>query len=328
MPDALSSTIPIWCAVLNRVLLPSHPQSSQLFLPPHLLSTTHAQIEALLPSFAASLRALDLSLPTCLTKPLRPFWVTHDSILPSGDEASVIFDDFRPVICCTASRRVVGATEADTQGYIQGAGDDTENWAHGLTAELFWQSDDSLSTMAEAELPALIERLISEAKDKPHGESALTLVAPSISVCALPAPSNGDGCVVSLTSGPWASKDSWTESKTHLEIPLGKSKTASRNMRLALPTICDFVSKSLQTGGNALFACESGKDLSIGAALAVLCYLFDDEGNFRGLPEGRTFTKDKVRKKLGIIMTAYPGANPSRNTLQSVNSFLMGRGES
>lgn len=326
MPDALSTTIPIWCAVLNRVLLPHHPDSSRLFLPPHLLRTTHAQIEALLPAFAASLRALDLSsLPTCLSKPLRPFWVTQDSVLPSDDQGGVIFDDFRPVICCTASRRVVGATEADTQGYIQGAGDDTENWAHGLTAELFWKHEETLLRTPESDLPALIEELIAAARAEQSGDSPLTQLAPSIFVCALPAPAGIASCVVSLTSAPWAPKESWVASKTHIEIPLGRSKAASRNLRLALPVICEFASESMQMGNDVVVACESGKDLSVGAALAVLCYLFDKEGNFRGIPDGETFTKDGVKKKLGVIMTAYPAANPSRNTLQSVNSFLMGR---
>jgi tRNA A64-2'-O-ribosylphosphate transferase len=72
-----------------------------------------------------------------------------------------------------------------------------------------------------------------------------------------------------------------------------------------------------------VIACDSGRDLSVGTALALSCYLFDDEGNFRIPDETCSFTKSVVKIRLGTIMTAYPGGNPSRNTLQSVNSFLM-----
>jgi len=72
-----------------------------------------------------------------------------------------------------------------------------------------------------------------------------------------------------------------------------------------------------------IIGCESGRDLSIGAALALSCYLFDDEGRFRAPTEGASFTKTLVKIRLGGIMTAYPECNPSRQTLQSINSFLM-----
>ncbi|KAL6354125.1 hypothetical protein LRP88_12459 [Fusarium phalaenopsidis] len=49
MPDALSTTVPIWCTVINMALLPSHPLSPNLHLPPFLPPSTHAQITALLP---------------------------------------------------------------------------------------------------------------------------------------------------------------------------------------------------------------------------------------------------------------------------------------
>jgi tRNA A64-2'-O-ribosylphosphate transferase len=39
--------------------------------------------------------------------------------------------------------------------------------------------------------------------------------------------------------------------------------------------------------------------------------------------ESARFTKSLVKIRLGSIMTTFPEANPSRATLQSVNSFLM-----
>lgn len=331
MPDAISSTIPIWCTVLNLTLLPSNPSSPRLFLPPHLPATTHAQISALIPEFVASLKALNLDLPTCLTKPLRPVWVTPDSSLPGEDDddddapSASIFDDFRPVICCTASRRVVGS-EMDEGGYIQGAADDTEMWAHGLTAPLFWENVDTLLETPEAELPDLIARLVSEHAAGKRDEGDRVQLTPRISVCTLPlaAPTDPAECRIALTQDI-TPMDSWIQSKSYMRAGLGKSKAASRNLRPGLSDMCTFASDYL-TGsdqGRIVIACESGKDLSIGVALAIHCYLFDDEGDLRIPGVDVSFTKTLIKSRLGFIMTTYPAANPSRSTLQSVNSFLM-----
>jgi tRNA A64-2'-O-ribosylphosphate transferase len=69
--------------------------------------------------------------------------------------------------------------------------------------------------------------------------------------------------------------------------------------------------------------CETGKDLSVGVALAVYCWCFDDAGNVRQDDKEVSFNKAAIRVRLGHIVTALPEANPSRATLQSVNSFLM-----
>lgn len=330
MPDALSTTIPIWCAVLNRILLPSHPLSGELFLPPHLLATTHAQITELLPRFIEAFRELQLQNLPVLTKPLRPFWVTQESTLPGNDEFApqeeestpgVIFESYRPVICLTASRRT-STSEMDSNGYIQGAADDTENWAHGLTAPVFWANKDILLSTSEADLPSLIASLQESALAQTH-ENTIQLT-PCISVCALPLPPASEKCLISLTNTS-TPKENWVQSPTRMDVGLGKHKTASRNLRTALPSICTFVSSFLQRspGGRVVVGCESGRDVSVGTALALSCYLFDDEGRFRVPSEEMAFTKTLVKMRLGAIMTTYPEGNPSRQTLQSVNSFLM-----
>ncbi|KAL6700948.1 tRNA A64-2'-O-ribosylphosphate transferase [Trichoderma pleuroticola] len=370
MPDALSTTIPIWCTVLNMALLPDNPLSSNLFLPPYLPASTHSQITALIPTFLSSLKELNLTLPTSLTKPLRPLWITQDSSLPpppdsdddddedQDQDQGVIFQEYRPVICCIASRRVVGS-EVDEGGYIQGAGDDTENWALGLTPDVFWANTTAFLSAAEADIPDLIIRLVEEAKAQrqsaPSGDAnPATLprkqLTPYLSVRAIspldlsaptPSPSQQqqqqpNECLILLTETP-TPKETWLLSPTLLRVGLGKHKTASRNLRLALTEICSFATLFLQNhqhtnapdaASNAelpqiIVACDSGRDLSVGVALALSCYLFDDEGRFRVPDDKVAFTKTLVKMRLGAIMTVYPEANPSRSTLQSVNSFLM-----
>ncbi|CAH0005316.1 unnamed protein product [Clonostachys byssicola] len=327
MPDALSTTIPVWCNVLNLALLPSNPSSHQLFLPPSLPATTHAQISALIPQFLSSLHDLKLALPTSLTKPLRPLWITQDSSLEDLD--GQIFDDFRPVVCCTASRRVVGS-EVDEAGYIQGAADDTENWAHGLTPPVFWHNASELLDAPEAELPDLIARLVAQHKADEEarggGSDRRNRLLPQISVSPLPLTSVVGEWHIALTSET-TPRDTWVKSPRRMEVGVGRNKNASKNLRLALPDICDFAAKCFSAPGTSpvqlVIGCESGKDISVGTALAINCYLFTDDNQFRIPDQDVSFTKTLVKTRLGRIMTAFPAANPSRTTLQSVNSFLM-----
>lgn len=254
--------------------------------------------------------------------------MTPDSPLP--DEQGPVFDEYRPVICCAASRRVVGS-EIDEGGYIQGAGDDTENWALGLTPVVFWANVEELLGAAEDELPELITRLVEEHKAEPKDEIPYKDLTPYISVCPLPFPAGSTApnvCHIALTPEV-TSKESWVKSKTNMVVGLGKSKTASRNLRLALPEICSFAEKFLisqvetDNHGRIVVACESGRDLSVGVALTLSCYLFDEKGGFRIPDQSVSFNKTFIRSRLGPIMTSYPDANPTRNTLQSVNSSLM-----
>lgn len=340
MPDALSKTVPIWCCVLNRSLFPETPECHDLSVPSNVVSDSEkSQIEARMPEFLESFKLLDIdiaSLRRKLRKPLQPVWSTQDgtAAVPAdmgSDRAHHL------VVCCTSSRRVEG-TEMSGAGYIQGAGDDTENWALGLTAPLFWLHAKTLLSTAEGDLPELIASLTASADKEESEQNKIRQLTPHISVCRLPinrAAVSPNTCVV---SAPLIVTDesSWVKSKTELEVGVGKNKFANRNLRAALPAICDFVLRFFhdsqhsvgdddgKASGSVLIGCESGRDLSVGVALAVDCWCFLDNGELRPRDgEAVTFTKNSIRVRLGRIMTAMPDANPNRATLQSVNSFLM-----
>ena len=350
MPDALSKTVPIWCCVLNRALFPDAPECHGLYVPPNAVSDSEkSQIEARIPSHVDSLLRLDIDLASLrhkITHPLRPIWITQDDAALEEIAATATgrpaFESFHPVLCCTSSRRVVGA-EMSEGGYIQGAGDDTENWAHGLTAPLFWTHADELLHAPEASLPDLIASLIEAAGNSKEskGDGDVRQLTPRLAVCPLPVPDDGltadaNTCLVSIVPTP-TEQDTWAKSSSRLEVGLGKHKAASRNLRKALPAICDFVFRFLTSraaeeeeedpssaAARVLVACESGRDLSVGVALALDCRCFGDDGALRSRDgEAMSFTKDAIRVRLGRMMTAAPEANPSRATLQSVNSFLM-----
>ena len=94
------------------------------------------------------------------------------------------------------------------------------------------------------------------------------------------------------------------------------SKKGSRLLRNLLP----LVEKEFLDTGNVMVLCDTGKDLSVGIVLALLCKHFDT--SWKKLPSAPKISKDLIRKHLGNL-SEITSVNPSRNTLQSVNSFLM-----
>lgn len=326
MPDALSKTIPIWCAIWNALLFPS-PDAPTLHTPHTTVSPSeHAQISALLPTFLASAAALNLPvarLRTALKKPLRPLWVTRDSPLPTPSEDGDAFPDFHPIICCTASRRVPGG-EASEGGYVQGAGDDSEGWACGLTAPLFWTHQARLLSTGEADLPAVIAELVKESAAKGSGAADAVRVGPTewLYVGALDAAKGGefDAVVMCAESADEGLRGRLKSRYLHLQC--GTGKLGSRDLRTEIPKIEGFM-RDLPEGAKLAVCCHTGKDISAGVALATLCLYADEDGNrVRAPSDAAAISKTFIRQRLSWIMTAFPAASPSRATLQSVNAFL------
>lgn len=171
IPDALSKTVPIWCAVINRAMVLLNPDLPQvierwdpsLYTAPGAVSAQeHHQIEIKLDGWARALVASSFELPV-LPHPLRPFWITPSTTsFPSF--SSPASDGFFPIICVSASKQVDQGTERRASGfaYIQGSGDDHELWGMGLTPELFWAHNAALLSAARSELSELVAKLVKQ----------------------------------------------------------------------------------------------------------------------------------------------------------------------
>ncbi|KAF9975397.1 hypothetical protein BGZ73_000961 [Actinomortierella ambigua] len=182
VPDALSKTVPIWCATINTAvqrvamqLLEEQQQQQQQdqssvddpdfanisLLPaaldkekwdtrfhslPSLVSRSeHAQIAERISGFADKLiRFTDLKpLVQKLKKPLRPLWLTPQSVLFADNLPDYSTVDFLPVICLSASAiGQDGFEEREGYLYVQGSGDDEEMWGKGLKPGIFWENKD------------------------------------------------------------------------------------------------------------------------------------------------------------------------------------------
>lgn len=223
---------------------------------------------------------LDLSsLRAVLKKPLRPAWITPESPDYLIRKADL---EFYPVVCCTASRRATGSQVSEN--YVQGAGDDSESWSHGLTSTVFWRHHQELLDAGDNELPSLIQNFINLEKDSDTIEGCV-LITPTKNVYlgTLAAVKRAQDFAVVVFCSDMRSDlvlaDEEQLKGKILDLKCGSGKLGSRALRGKLSAVSAFVS-ALTTGlkcPKILFVCSTGNDLAVGVALVVLCLFFDDD---------------------------------------------------
>lgn len=183
MPDALSKTIPTWCAVLNEASRRKYgtpaKEGASLEMPRWMIPPTeHDQIEVRIDVFVQALLDSDLEVPK-LEKALRPVFVSPQSDLEqvSTSVRRAEKQGLVPIVLVSASRFVhdsadlglneteraeAGQSKGEGYVYVQGAGDDHENWARGLTPDFFWKHKDELLASEKDHLEATVNRLVAE----------------------------------------------------------------------------------------------------------------------------------------------------------------------
>lgn len=221
-----------------------------------------------------------------LGRPLRPEWITQASSTPFPKHDS----EYHRVICCTASRQE-GISNVVADSYIQGAGDDSEGWSRGLTPSLFWQNSITLLSASFDEEEVIATFLQKNGTQAPQ-LSSITPIYPAnakwpIHICKVDDLDNSTmtdfDCIITSDYAlpiPTAqsSKDESRPLVLHLDCKTGK--LGSRSLRDQLPRITPFITKVATRGDHPqiLFVCATGRDLSVGVALAVLCLYFDEDG--------------------------------------------------
>ncbi|KAL7421287.1 tRNA A64-2'-O-ribosylphosphate transferase [Cryptotrichosporon argae] len=322
MPDALSKTVPIWCAVINAAL----GLSTDVFLPAFISPSERAQIEARIPAWAARLRASALPLPR-LARPLRPFFVHPGTRVPP-----VVEGDWTPVVCLCASRSVGDGDDVPavtrlgpgrTVGfeYVPGAGDDDELWGRGLTPALFHAHKDRLLAADREGLPALVDDLVAASTAGPtpsrqSGDLVPTSVSPRFALALgppthpLPAETIDHVLVVAepVKKPPFVVGDT---------IHLPSAKVSPTDFSFALREIAAHVAT---LNGRVLLRPAPGvgpKDV-LALALALICAVpgLDED------PVAR-HTKATIAERLQKLVSLWPEGNPPRAALKRINEFLM-----
>jgi tRNA A64-2'-O-ribosylphosphate transferase len=328
MPDAFSKTVPIWVAVMNRVLFPDVSENHTLQRPPEpyeLIDSEVSQIEGRLEGFVKALKSLDLNFQKLrqeIGKPMKVLWRVNDSTRFNGalghdSRSESAGGNQHSVILCSASRRVLGA-EMSEGTYIQGAGDDSEGWSRGLTPALFWQHKEDLFNTPESELERLIRMLIVDAR-KDDKAIAAVRIAPTFNLYTAKAAVDDSSILgqaeqkTKTSSGKAQRKgvsgqetetkfdfviscnktDASTPAGPRLDIACRTGKLGSRDLREKLALVRDFVQVQLKRdpAASILVTCETGKDLCVGVALMLLCLFYDDGGNVMLNPDLHIWSK-------------------------------------
>lgn len=232
---------------------------------------------------------LDITgLRTKLGRPLRPEWVTQTSSTLSSE----LNTEYHRVICCTASRQE-GSSDvlSGSYEYIQGAGDDSEGWSRGLTPALFWQHSSFLLS-ASFDEEEDVATLLQQSRTQAPKMSPITSIYPAnstwpIYICRVDDLNRSnltdfDGIITCDNPLPSPSEEASKDVSRPLLLQLDckTGKLGSRSLRDQLPRITPFISKVAPCGEHPrmLFACATGRDLSVGVALAALCLYFDEDG--------------------------------------------------
>ncbi|KLO10882.1 initiator tRNA phosphoribosyl transferase [Schizopora paradoxa] len=357
IPDALSKTVPIWCAVVNRALqlrkiVNLALWDTNLYTPPDAVSKQeHWQIEARLDGWAHALAASSYELPP-LSKPLRPVWITPATKeFPTFNNTNT---DFHPIICLSVSKVVQDGLQRREAGYsyVQGAGDDHESWSLGLTPSLFWECRDEILKVPQDEMDDFVRELVRHRANLRSDGSQMMLPTPIERVggrialssnSELPADvfsetrlapeeTDNDYCYLLMNSGlAEEPRDQPQQSigrsafVAYIQIDMEK-KVGDKSLAGQLPVALQFIQRCLSGGRRVCVSCDAeNSDLSAVVAMAALQSFFDDDGR---LISGEIAIKPAVNKptlrtRLQWIIASQPKANPSRTALKRLNEFYM-----
>lgn len=383
IPDALSKTVPIWCAVLNGLMLRAAGREFDiddiLFVPPGTITQSERdRIACKIPELMNKLDKLKIfdakeTFDSFDGKLLRPFWVYPGSSILEGNydvftgelisqEWEVPIDEkIKPIILCTISYQVQdGVDKKAGFTYLQGAADDHELWSCGLEPNMFWSNIDTFrdARLSDEMLEEITLELIGKRLEKMvlHGNSnmesvfsSLDCITEGISLGVVPDGLQIDAkCIQNLKTCfgkvlilsttvnliPCNDKDTneqtWAESQFIHTFPLQSGcKKSSKELRKQLPQIDQIVMNYFNSPASNklpfLICCNDGKDMSIGILLYILAKYYTQEWQRNSDTKPLPIDKIVLRKHLTQIISHLKGrnANPSRATLNSINSFLM-----
>ncbi|SCV01948.1 LANO_0F14334g1_1 [Lachancea nothofagi CBS 11611] len=364
MPDALSKTVPIWCAVLNSLMLEflNRTDEEVLFCPPHTVSRQeYVQIKAKIPLLVDKLKAMGVITGEELAKLnqgkiLRPLWVYPGSSLLSshqdlftGETTSAEWespdtDHLIPVVLCTVSYQCQdGVDNRHGFTYVQGAADDHELWAKGLTAEMLWDHIEFLRN-PKASDQALDEYISTQLKAKKASVNAsgnlndiintdvitkelrLGRIAENVklSKCLQQQLCAAYCLVIIMSESVELSGTEEDKNSTIRVIKLSSgSKKSSKSLRAQLINLCPLIESNLHKRLPILVCCGDGKDMSLCVLLSVLCRNYNVES--WELEQQSSIHKTIIRKHLSKVVAKLEGrnVNPPRASLNSVNAYLM-----
>lgn len=240
----------------------------------YLCNRSHApQVASLLSSSAMDWAALS----TLLTKPLRPLWVTASTQFIAGDLPQPATFPFLPVVCLSV------ALPVDTCAmhgflYLQGAADDEEAWARGLTAREFWMHQHVLLAAAAArDCERLMDAIVGEREAREAQGAAGEERAESASAACYSRLGSTNIFVGSRRAARppqcWMhfdailnctmeeySQDGRPAAARYMHMPVPEGKKARRELETQMAAALGFAEAALRGGCRLLIHCNQGMD--------------------------------------------------------------------
>lgn len=320
-PDALAKTVPIWCAVLNQASSARFGSPScdacpaGIAVPSEWISPSEQrQMEAHLGDWVAMFLDSDLPVPH-LTKPLCPSFVCA----PEIPVIHQLDTHVHHVVLVSVSAPTPPPNAPPT--YVQGAGDDHESWAHGLTPELYWRHARELQALgtSRAALEQRVDAIVAQARQEgsrrpswfapaPAGDAGSSSESgPPADAPAVP----GTQLCIAARATQWqfsqeelnayalvvhgsrtadaAEPDGQAPPRpTLLQLGVGGGKRGLNAFSQALPAAVDAVTEALLANARSkeprhiLLCCENGCDVSGALAVAILAACYDEHRSLVG----------------------------------------------
>ncbi|KAJ2803702.1 tRNA A64-2'-O-ribosylphosphate transferase [Coemansia guatemalensis] len=247
------------------------------------------QMEELIPGFVERLLASDIDVKWAaarLLRPLRPIWITRDQHLTMPPDLGSV--EFTPIICLSASIAGSTATHNMPFGYVQGAADDHELWAEGLTPRLFWKHRLQLLADRDCCDVRVKELIAKEAVAKSTLDYTEDVGFAFVRDTGLAVGGRTSGrppecwtrfeAIVNCGAPEYeANKDPALKAR-YLYLPIPEGKRGQVALGKSIPHALAFLHAYVKRGAKVLVHCSQGMDRSVGIALAVLAQYFDTDG--------------------------------------------------
>ena len=333
-PDSMSRTIPIWAAVLNKVLF----KTLELHLPSWVSENEKHQISLRLDGWVNDLESLgtDLQpLSKVVEKPLRCTWIAQGDELDGEIEIIKSLQDTYTLLILISAALPDARCRAVFHGrafeYVPGAADDQESWARGLTPSLMWDNLDTLLIAGASGLDDAIQGIVQTSvvtggpKYSILGKTGMVLG--DYSSATHPSAMQFVDAILNMSAMDVANVEC-----PYLWLPVATERKDRCSLTQRLPAALTFLSEHLQGKRTVLIACKTGEDVSVCIALACCIGCYD--GNYqllnkemterasRGVPADREgYTRTTVKRHLATIAFHHTKARPSKLLLKQVFHF-------
>lgn len=298
MPDSLSRTIPIWAAVLNRIIVRFRREAGikdpcdwdqTLYTPTMISQDERTKIIDLLDSRVEELFASGVILQPDelieLDKPLRPVWITETTSSKNIEIQRLheLAKTYCLIVCVSCG---FPSNHPNDMGivftYSCGAGDDEESWARGLKPNVFWKKRDFLLKIStNQQLEDAVDNIVKACKeeDLDSRESNCNSIGKTGISIGTRRAGKPPECWTSfdailnvsmLEYDGLASGSCVPDSRFYLQLPVEEGKRDKTELERWLAVGITFICYHLVLGRRVLVHCAQGRDRSVAVVLAVV----------------------------------------------------------